>query len=135
MLYKNDIKNKKIILLQGENGRQLIQKELRKKNIDVSVIECYKRFFKKLDGIKEGKKWRSYEINSLLVTSSEIIYKLNTLFSDDDRQKWLFKCKILVIGERLAYLARNIGWTNIMSCQYANNKYLLNFIDKIRNFK
>lgn len=130
LLNKVDLLEKKIVLLQGKNGRNLIKKNLQKKSCDISIVECYKRIFKIIDLYKEVKKWRNWQINTILVTSSEVLNKLNNEISILDKKEWLFKCKIFVIGERLAKIAKNIGWdsSNIIVSDYANNKKLFKLI-------
>nr|WP_261979453.1 uroporphyrinogen-III synthase [Buchnera aphidicola] len=131
MFYKNKcIKDKKILLLQGENGRKLIKNSLKKNGFNVSLVECYKRVFKNINIELELKKWKFYKINTLLVTNSEILNKLNDIFDDINQKKWLFECKIFVVGDRLKKLAKEIGWKNIIVSEYANNDYLLKLIIK-----
>lgn len=124
---------KKIILLQGENGRKLIENNLIKRGFDISVIECYKRIFKVIDIVSVVKKWRSLKINTIVVTSSEILNWLNNKVSFLDKKEWLFKCKILVIGNRLEKIAKRIGWNDVVVADFANNRNLFQLIVKINN--
>ncbi|WP_261789584.1 uroporphyrinogen-III synthase [Buchnera aphidicola] len=133
ILCQSNLLKKKIILLQGENGRKLIKKYLIKKGCDVSVVECYKRIFKIIDIVSETKKWRYYKINTLVVTNSETLYQLNKIISVPDKIQWLFKCKIIVVGNRLEKIAKEIGWHDVVVSDYANNNSLLELISKINN--
>lgn len=126
------MKYEKILLLQGKNGRKLIEKTLKKNNINVFVIECYKRIFKKFNVIKKGKKWSTDKINTLLITNSETMYELNRIFYNSDYYAWLLKCKILVVESRLSKIAKKIGWKHIIIANYANNEYLIEFIKQIK---
>ncbi|WAI18281.1 MAG: uroporphyrinogen-III synthase [Buchnera aphidicola (Acyrthosiphon caraganae)] len=130
ILYKDKIKNDKIILLQGENGRTLIEKNLKKEGFKICLIQCYKRVFKILDGNMEIKKWRSYKIDTLIVTSGESLYALKNIFSNTNQTKWLFRCKIFVVGRRLSQIAKNLGWKDIIVSNYANNEFFLEIIKK-----
>ncbi|WP_044005647.1 uroporphyrinogen-III synthase [Buchnera aphidicola] len=130
ILYKDKIKNDKIILLQGENGRTLIEKNLKKEGFKICLIQCYKRVFKILDGKMEIKKWRSYKIDTLIVTSGESLYALKNIFSNTNQTKWLFRCKIFVVGRRLSQIAKNLGWKDIIVSNYANNEFFLEIIKK-----
>ncbi|WP_261979608.1 uroporphyrinogen-III synthase [Buchnera aphidicola] len=133
MLNKCELKYSKIILLQGENGRKLIEKNLKKEGFKICVIECYRRVLKILDGRKEGKKWRLYKIDTLVVTSSEILHQLKNITSDSDQIEWLLKCKIFVVGKRLSKIAKNLGWNDIIVSNYANNESFLKIIKKINS--
>jgi uroporphyrinogen-III synthase len=119
--------------LQGKNGRKLIKKYLIKNGFNISVVECYKRIFKAIDILEEVKKWRYWKINTLVVTSSEILNQLNKKISVFDKNEWLFECKIFVIGNRLAKIAKKIGWNDIVVSDNANNNSLLTLITKINN--
>ncbi|WAI18077.1 MAG: uroporphyrinogen-III synthase [Buchnera aphidicola (Aphis craccivora)] len=120
----------KIILLKGENGRKLVEKNLRKNNFNISIIECYKKIFKNINNHSEIKKWRSYGINTLIVTSGEILNRLNETIDILNKNEWLFKCKIFVVGKRLSQIAKKIGWKDIIISNYADNKNLLKIVKK-----
>ncbi|WP_261979525.1 uroporphyrinogen-III synthase [Buchnera aphidicola] len=129
-MYKKDLNKSKIILLKGENGRKLVETSLIKNNYNISIIECYKKVFKIINNHVEIKKWRSYKINTLVVTSGELLKRLNEIVDISNKQEWLFKCKIFVVGNRLSRIAQKIGWRDIIISNYANNKNLLNIIKK-----
>ncbi|QFQ32738.1 uroporphyrinogen-III synthase [Buchnera aphidicola (Aphis fabae)] len=130
LLNQNDISKSKIILLKGEKGRKLVEKNLRKNNFNISVIECYKKVFKKINNYLEIKKWRAYQINTLIVTSGEILNRLNDTIDILNKNEWLFKCRIFVVGNRLSQMAKKIGWKDIIISNYANNQNLLKIIKK-----
>ncbi|WP_367682813.1 uroporphyrinogen-III synthase [Buchnera aphidicola] len=130
MLYKNNISRSKIILLKGENGRQLIEKKLLKDSFNISIIECYKKKFKKISNHFEINKWRSLKIDTLVVTSGSILKKLNEKVNVSNKHEWLFKCKLFVVGKRLKKIAQKIGWKDIIISNYANNRNLLKIIKK-----
>ncbi|WP_261979235.1 uroporphyrinogen-III synthase [Buchnera aphidicola] len=128
------MKNNKIVLLQGENGRKLIAKKLKKEGFKICLIECYKRVFKVLDSNIEVKKWRFYKIDTLLVTSSEALYQIKNIISNANQSQWLLECKIFVVGKRLLQIAKKLGWKDIIVSNYANNESFLKIIKSI-NFK
>ncbi|WP_410051815.1 uroporphyrinogen-III synthase [Buchnera aphidicola] len=129
MLYKQNISKAKIILLKGENGRKLVEKSLQKNNFNISVIECYKKIFKKINNL-EIKKWRFYQINTLIVTSGDILNRLNEQIDVLNKNEWLFKCKIFVASNRLGDMAERIGWKDVIVCYCADNENLLKIIKK-----
>ncbi|WP_261979475.1 uroporphyrinogen-III synthase [Buchnera aphidicola] len=131
MLYKNEDKNDRLVLLQGENGRKLIEKKLKKEGFKICLIECYKRVFKNLDIDVEVKKWRLYKIDTLVVTNSESLYQLKNTITNIDQIKWLFKCKIFVVGTRLLKIAKKLGWKDVIVSKYANNECFLKIIKEI----
>ncbi|WP_315984435.1 uroporphyrinogen-III synthase [Buchnera aphidicola] len=130
MLYKKNISKSKIVLLKGENGRNLVEMSLKNKNFNISVIECYKKVFKIINNHLEIKKWRSYKINTLIITSGEVLNKLNETIDILNKNEWLFKCKLIVVGNRLHKIAKDIGWKDIITSNYANNEHLLSVIKR-----
>ncbi|ALD15512.1 hypothetical protein IX46_03060 [Buchnera aphidicola (Aphis glycines)] len=129
LLYEKNISKAKIILLKGENGRKLVEKKLLKNHFNISIIECYKKSFKTIDSLLI-EKWRSYKINTLIITSGDILNKLNDTIDCFNKNEWLFRCKIFVVGSRLGNIARKIGWKDIVISNYANNENLLKIIQK-----
>ncbi|WP_009874543.1 uroporphyrinogen-III synthase [Buchnera aphidicola] len=134
IINKDKIKNNRIILLQGENGRKLIKRRLEKEGFKICLIECYKRVFKILDTNMEVKKWRSYKIDTLVVTNSESLHQLKNIISSTNQIQWLFGCRIFVVGKRLFRIAKKLGWNDVIVSKYANND---SFIKRIKetNFK
>ncbi|WP_253254808.1 uroporphyrinogen-III synthase [Buchnera aphidicola] len=130
ILYKKLLKTDIITLLQGENGRKLVEKNLIKNNFNVATIECYKRILKKLDINKEVKKWYSYKINTLVVTSSEVLYHMQNTIFIFNKTHWLLKCKIFVVSIRLFKIAKQLGWKNIIVSNFANNDCLIKIIKR-----
>ncbi|WAI19253.1 MAG: uroporphyrinogen-III synthase [Buchnera aphidicola (Brevicoryne brassicae)] len=130
LLHKYLLKKHKIVLLQGENGRKLVEKNLKKKGFNVSTIECYKRILKNLNIEKEEKLWCLYKINTLVVTSSEILYHIKNIICSINENNWLLTCKIFVISRRLFKIAKILGWKDIVISNCASNECLIKVIKK-----
>ncbi len=56
--------------------------------------------------------------------------RLDKKVSVFDKNEWLFGCKIFVIGNRLAKIAKEMGWNDIVVSDNANNNDLLKLISK-----
>ncbi|MBK4775826.1 uroporphyrinogen-III synthase [Candidatus Pantoea edessiphila] len=120
-----EIKNKRAIICGGNSSRELLKKTLLDLDIKVCFIECYKSVRKKYDGEIEGKRLRKLGINTLVVTSGDMLEQIFYLFPKNDREEWLLKCKLLVVSERLFKIARRLGWKDIHITEKANNKHIL----------
>ncbi len=46
----------------------------------------------------------------VVVTSGEMLQQLWSLIPQWYREHWLLHCRLLVVSERLAKLARELGW-------------------------
>lgn len=116
---------KRALILRGNGGRELLAETLLARGAQVEFIECYQRCEKPYHGAEEGRRWRNCGIDTLVVTSGEMLQQLYQLFPDVDRDEWLLHCRLVVVSERLATLARELGWANICVAGGADNDALL----------
>ncbi|BAH83464.1 uroporphyrinogen-III synthase [Candidatus Ishikawella capsulata] len=128
-----EIKNKRTLILSGNGGRQLLANTLRDRGSNVSFCECYQRYNNVYSSIIECNRWKNYGINTIVVTSCEMLKQLFSLFYIVDVNKWLLQCRILVVSNRLANLAYQLGWENIEICDNATNQALLNKLIHLYN--
>ncbi|PPI88360.1 uroporphyrinogen-III synthase [Candidatus Pantoea edessiphila] len=125
LLELNNIKNKIALIFSGNPSRELLKKTLLGFEVKVFFVECYQSVKKKYNGIIEGERLRNLGINTLVVTSSDMLKQLFYLFTEKDRKEWLIKCKILVVSNRLLENAQKLGWKEIYVTESANNKSIL----------
>ena len=116
---------KHVLILRGNQGRELLAETLIARGAQVTYAECYQRCQKHYDGAIEGRRWRDRNIDTLVVTSGEMLHQLYSLFPEVDREEWLLRCRLLVVSERLASLAANLGWQTIQVADGADNDALL----------
>ncbi|QGU89370.1 uroporphyrinogen-III synthase [Erwinia sorbitola] len=119
------VAGKRALILRGNGGRELLAETLLARGAQVEFIECYQRCEKNYHGAEEGRRWRDRGIETLVVTSGEMLQQLYQLFPDVDRDEWLLHCRLIVVSERLATLARRLGWANICVAGGADNDALL----------
>ena len=119
------VAGKRALILRGNGGRELLAETLLERGADVSFCECYQRCNKQYDGATEGRRWRDRGITTLVVTSGEMLQQLFSLFPAIDREEWLLHCRLLVVSERLATLAGELGWQDIQVADGADNDALL----------
>ena len=64
-----------------------------------------------------------------MITSGQILATLVEQTAVDD-QSWLFECQVVVVGERIATLAKQYGWERdrIIVSPKADNQTLLNVL-------
>lgn len=119
------VAGKRALILRGNGGRELLGETLLARGAQVEFIECYQRCEKYYHGAEEGRRWRNCGIDTLVVTSGEMLQQLYQLFPDVDRDEWLLGCRLIVVSQRLATLARKLGWANICVAGGADNDALL----------
>ncbi|WP_333854854.1 uroporphyrinogen-III synthase [Leclercia sp.] len=116
---------KRILILRGNGGRELLGDTLRERGAEVTFCECYQRCNKYYDGAEEAMRWQSRGVTTLVVTSGEMLQQLWSLIPQWYRDNWLLRCRLLVVSERLANLARELGWQDIRIADNADNDALL----------
>jgi uroporphyrinogen-III synthase len=119
------IDGKRALILRGNGGRELLGEALRERGANVTFCECYQRCAKNYDGAEEAMRWHMRGINTLVVTSGEMLQQLWSLIPQWYRENWLLRCRLLVVSERLANHARELGWQDIRIADNADNDALL----------
>lgn len=120
-----NIAGKRALILRGNGGRELIGETLTARGADVDFCECYQRSAKHYDGAEEAMRWHSRGVTTVVVTSGEMLQQLWSLIPQWYREHWLLCCRLLVVSERLAHLARELGWQDIKVADNADNDALL----------
>lgn len=120
-----NIAGKKALILRGNGGRELLGDTLRERGADVTFCECYQRSARHYDGAEEAMRWQSRGVSTLVITSGEMLQQLWMLIPQWYRERWLLSCRILVVSERLAEQARELGWQDIQVADSADNDALL----------
>ncbi|PPI87666.1 uroporphyrinogen-III synthase [Candidatus Pantoea edessiphila] len=128
LILQNVHNNKRAVICSGYPSRGFLKQELSNLDIKVFFIECYKSIKKKYDGFAEGKRLRKLGINTLVVTSSNMLKQLFYLFPEIDREEWLLKCKLLVFSERILNMAKTLGWKEIYVTEKCNNEHILKIL-------
>lgn len=126
------IQGKRALILRGNGGRALLEETLNQRGGRVTLLECYQRHPCCYNGSTEARRWRKHHIDTLVVTSGEMLQLLYSLFPMVDRVEWLLRCRLVVVSERLATLARGLGWQIIVVADGADNDVLLRTLHKLK---
>ncbi|MGK9174458.1 uroporphyrinogen-III synthase [Yokenella regensburgei] len=119
------IEGKRALILRGNGGRELLGQTLQERGAIVEFCECYQRSMKYYDGAEEAMRWHTRGVTTLVVTSGEMLQQLFSLTPPWYRENWLLGCRLLVVSERLANLARELGWQDIQVADNAENDALI----------
>ncbi len=114
-----DLKNQKIAIVKGENGRELIRQELQKKGADVTVIDAYRRVLPSVSVDNSLDLLRKKTLNVIICTSNEGLKNLKKLLIN----AWdsLQKTKVLVISQRMQDYSYELGFQNILLAENASD--------------
>ncbi|MDC9596926.1 uroporphyrinogen-III synthase [Xenorhabdus anantnagensis] len=121
--------NKKILLLRGNGGREIIASTLRIRRGEVDYCECYSRQPVKYDAADFSRHWQQCDIKTIVVTSGEMLQLLYNLVTHSDGKAWLLGCDLIVVSERLANIAQTLGWQAIKVAKSADNDALIQALE------
>lgn len=106
------IKGQKILLVKGQGGRTVVEKELFRRGGNIFVVKVYKRIQpvytrEYINTIQKNK------IDIILFTSVEAIHNLFSIL-EENKSSWLSK-PCIVISERIAEVSKSLGMQTIVA--------------------
>lgn len=99
---------KKILLVRGDGGRELLAQTLRQRGAQVDAVSCYRRS-PPSDGAPLVSLLRNSGIDALTISSSEGLRNLLPLL-DTDALARLRRLPLFVPHQRIAQVAAELGW-------------------------
>jgi uroporphyrinogen-III synthase len=113
-----ELAGKKIALICGEGGRDLLEKTLTARGAQVTRVIVYERCIPKVNVNEYIKLLQTRQIDIILCTSGEILHNLKLLL----QYAWteLRKIPVVVISERMQILARQLEFENILEARNAS---------------
>lgn len=118
-----DLHNKKILIVSGEGGRQLLYAEFKKRGADVTNVAVYKRGMPEVDTRVLDEFWEA-KSKIITVTSVETIENLIKMVPDANKTE-LFETPILVISQRVAKCDAIKPFDKILVSKNAANNAIL----------
>lgn len=114
-----NVLNQNILLVKGVGGRNIIKDKLKEQGANLTVVDVYERKLPKIAPEIIDKIWRENGVDVIIYTSKQAM--LNTLeIFPYSAKKWLLTKPSIVISERLANHAKNLGFENIIHTNYSN---------------
>ncbi len=107
----NDVANRRVLIVRGDGGRELLGEELRRRGADVVYAEVYaRRCAQPVPGTVPAveQAWSEGRIQAVTATSAELLRCLVEILSPDGRAQ-LKGSVLLAGGERIAEAARAMG--------------------------
>lgn len=122
------LEGKNVIILRAESGREFFSEQAQLRGASVQTVACYQR--RVCDNLSEQLSLaKRAGIDTILISSGDMLDILLAQIAESERD-WLMQCRLVVIGERIAGLARQLGWcTELISIsERADNQSLLEFL-------
>ena len=93
------VKNKKVLIVRGVGGRDVLAETLKARGAQVTFAECYQRINPQTDCDLLAQLWAEKKLHAIVVTSSEAMRHLIDLAGDAD---WLCNITLCVNHARVA---------------------------------
>ncbi len=112
-----DVRNQTILLIKGEGGREEITNTLLQRNANVISVEVYRRILPTANPQYTHSLWHDNVVDIILFTSQQAMNNLFILLKED-AHTWIRRTPCLVISERLAEEASQLGIQTIIVSHY-----------------
>ncbi|QFU21122.1 uroporphyrinogen-III synthase [Shewanella eurypsychrophilus] len=119
-----NLSGKKIVIVRGVGGREVLATTLASRGGQVSYWEVYRRGCPELPKDSTAIAWQQAEIDTIIVTSGEILDNLIKLVPKE-LFAWLRACHIIVPSSRVQEQAFAYGLQHVTNAKAANCKAIL----------
>jgi uroporphyrinogen-III synthase len=109
-LSSKNLTNKKIMILRGVGGRELLNTELTKRGAKVNYVELYRRAKPQVSASTISNIWLEKKPNVVFITSAEGLENLLEMSKGEERSRFL-NTPLVVISPRLKAVAKSAGFT------------------------
>jgi uroporphyrinogen-III synthase len=113
----------KVLIMRGEDGRELLAERLRERGVAVDYLPLYRRHLPYYPAFALPQRVRAERLNGLVVSSGQGFQHLRELAGD----AWpdLAQLPLFVPSPRVAELAREAGALTVVDCRGASASALL----------
>ncbi|MGH8120528.1 MAG: uroporphyrinogen-III synthase [Gammaproteobacteria bacterium] len=108
-LQEDAARNRRVVIFRGTDGRELLADTLRARGARIDYAEVYRRVTPRYEKLLLDKIWLTDKPDLMVVTSTEALRNLFAILGPEHRVIML-DTPLVVIGERLAGLARELGF-------------------------
>ncbi|OEF24350.1 uroporphyrinogen-III synthase [Vibrio rumoiensis] len=121
------VKNKRILILRGNGGRELIYQALQQRGAQVHYNEIYHRKPCPVDDLTIWSHWKTSGIKHIVITSGE---QLDHLLKQTPNQylDWLKQLNLYIPSQRIKQQAEKVGFSHIINTGSAANPILLDYL-------
>ncbi|WP_434939264.1 uroporphyrinogen-III synthase [Shewanella sp. HL-SH8] len=118
------INKQSFIICRGSGGRETIVEQLELRGANVSYWDVYQRSRPTLDNQQVVPQWVDFGIDTIVVTSGEILTNLIALIPKE-LFAWLDSCHIIVPSNRVKLQANALGLHKVTNANGANTQAIL----------
>ena len=122
-LAASHLSGRKVLILRGDGGRELLADTLKERGATVDCVTCYRRAAPSGDAAPLLAAWRAGKLDALTVSSSEALRHLLAML-DEEGRAFLQKTPLFVPHARIAETARGLGLDRIVLTAAADSGLL-----------
>ena len=108
-----DVAGKRVLIVRGVGGRELLAETLAARGASVDYAECYERMPPSALPEPLMAAWRARAVHAITITSSEGLRQLHALLPDEGRA-YLRATPLFVTHERMRETARSLGLDDVV---------------------
>ena len=124
-----EMDGKRVIIVRGEGGRELLRRTLEERGARVDYAEVYRRRCAQRSSANLVASWRSL-VQAVTVTSVEILDCLWSLLGEEGQAR-LRETPLVVLSERIAARARELGCRQVVVTERAGDHAILQALCKL----
>lgn len=118
-----NIPGARVLILRGEDGREMLAERLRERGVSVDYLPLYRRFLPDYPPFALPQRVSDERLNGLVVSSGQGFAHLRQLAGDAWAE--LARLPLFVPSPRVAELAHSAGVRTVVDCRGANAAALL----------
>ncbi|WP_457671185.1 uroporphyrinogen-III synthase [Thiolapillus sp.] len=118
-----DMRGRRVLIIRGRGGRELLKQELEKRGAKVGYAEVYERRLPRRNADNLVRGWEQM-VDVVTVTSSAILDNLLQLLGPEGKEK-LCRTPLVVLSERTAAHARALGCRQVLVAEQAGDRGIL----------
>ncbi|QOL26302.1 uroporphyrinogen-III synthase [Thalassotalea sp. LPB0316] len=119
----SQVDNKSIIIIRGDEGRELLFEQLVARGAKVTYLQSYQRLWRTFPS-QMAQQWHQEGINFIICTSVAMLEKMAKLLVTTDNY-WQRSCIWVVASARIYAKAKQLELTHIILAKGASNQDLL----------
>lgn len=112
-LQQKNILNRKIMIMRGEGGRELLGETLLARGAEIQYVELYSRVKPQVEPVIISNMWREERPDAVVLTSADGLSNLLEMTAEKDRSIFL-NTRLVVISQRLKSIAESLGFNAVI---------------------
>jgi uroporphyrinogen-III synthase len=123
-----NLQNKKVLILRGVGGRELLKDKLIERGGIVEYYQPYQRIIVDFCASYEVKKWQLNKINGVIISSIELLQRLLAVVPESERE-WLKTLTIYAPSKRITDRAELLGWSECRVLSGISDQQIINYFN------